>query len=44
MMKIEEKHLHHDMFDEVIVNIVQDQKKIKQIEKQSNHQIPMIVL
>jgi len=41
ILQIDENYLHHDMIDEVIVDIVQDQKKIKQIEKQLNHQIPM---
>jgi len=40
ILQIDENYLPHDMIDEVIADIVRDQKKTKQIEKQLNHLIP----
>jgi hypothetical protein len=40
ILQIDENYLPHDMINEVIADIVRDQKKTKQIEKQLNHPMP----
>jgi hypothetical protein len=43
MFPLDENYLPHCMINEVIVDIVPDQKKVKQIEKQWTHPILMKV-
>ncbi len=40
ILQIDENYLPHDMINEVIADIVRDQKKTKQIEKRLNHPMP----
>ncbi len=40
ILQIDENYLPHDMINEVIADIVRDQKKTKQIGKQLNHPMP----